>query len=130
MEAATVLAELESEPTPEGPVIDATRPEARTLESDHHEAIASERARHDAVLSRLKDALAASEPGMDAALIAGTTLAEVEESFAAAREVVRRVREDVRREAAAVIPAGAHGRIPAPRLTPFEKIRAGMSRLA
>lgn len=92
--------------------------------------LAAERGRFAAAITRLKAALAVSEPGLDPALIAGDTVEDVEASFAAAREVLRRLRDDVRREAAAAVPAGGTGRVPVPRMTPFEKIRAGIVRLS
>ena len=108
--------------------IDFTQPQelAGPPTDDLHVA----RAQRDAAIGRLRQALIASEPGLDSALVTGETVEEVEASFAAARELVRRVRESVRREAAAAVPAGSPGRVTAVPGTPFEKIRSGLGRLS
>lgn len=87
-------------------------------------------AENQALLARLREVLLATAPSIDPGLVHGETLAEVEASFAAARETVARVREAVRREEAAAIPAGAPGRAVLAPSSPFEKIRAGLGRLA
>lgn len=89
---------------------------------------ASLRDENAALLARLREALAATDPALDPALLAGDTLAEVERSYEAAREVLTRMREAVRRETASV-PAGAPGRAVTLPGTPLEKIRAGLARL-
>lgn len=83
-----------------------------------------------AAVERLKAALVAANPAIDAALLTGDTVDEVESSFTAASALVERVREQLRREQAAAIPAGAPPRgQPAPR-TAIEKIREGLARQA
>lgn len=78
---------------------------------------------------RVRELLLASEPAIDPALVVGATAAEVEASFAAAKEMLERVRESVRKEQAMHIPAGAPGRSgAASAMSAFEKIRAGLSR--
>ncbi len=79
------------------------------------------------MLARLRETLLERDPAIDAAMVHGDTLEELETSFAAAIAVVERVREGVRRERAAVIPAGAPGRHGAAPKTAFEKIRAGLA---
>lgn len=90
-------------------------------------ADANERER--ALLARLRAALLQSEPAIPGALVHGESLEELEASFAAAREALQRVREEVVREQRA-IPAGAPGRVAVPLTTPLAKIRAGLDRLA
>ncbi|MBI2764508.1 MAG: hypothetical protein HYX53_01210 [Chloroflexi bacterium] len=80
------------------------------------------------LLARLRLALIATDPAIPVELVRGETLPELDASFEAAREAVRRVRETVAREAPAV-PAGAPGRSAGQPATAFEKIRAGMARL-
>lgn len=80
-----------------------------------------------AALARLRDLLLASDPAIDPALVWGDSIEALEASFVAARAVVARVREAVRREQAAAIPVGAPGRTPTAPVTPLEKIRAGLS---
>jgi hypothetical protein len=82
------------------------------------------------LLARLRDALLASEPDIEPSLVAGNTLEELEGSFAAARELIQKVRNAVRQESAAAVPAGAPGRLTVIPESPFEKIRSGLSRLA
>ena len=79
-------------------------------------------------LERLRAAYLEAEPELDAALLSGETVDEVEANFTAAREMLRRARETARRDSV-TIPAGAPGRtIPVP-ASPIEKIRAGLGRL-
>lgn len=114
-------------------VIDFTRPQDAPAENTpavHADDLTVARAERDAAIRRLREALIASEPGLDAALVSGETVDEVEASFATARELVTRVRASVRREAAAAVPAGSPGRVTAIPGTPFEKIRSGLGRLA
>jgi hypothetical protein len=122
------------------PIIDATGPDAGPEPPDverllagieaRDEAIAREAAARGALASRLREALAASEPGIDLALITGDSVEAIEASFAAARETVGRVREALRRETAPAIPAGAPPRSLTAPLTPLDKIRAGLGRIA
>ncbi len=81
-------------------------------------------------IERLRVALLASEPSLARELVAGTTVAELEASFAAARESLARVRESVRREQALSVGAGAPGRVANDPASAFDKIRSGLSRLA
>lgn len=83
-----------------------------------------------AALERLKAALIATNPAIDPAMLGGETVEEVEASFSAAAALVERVREQVRRESAAAIPAGAPVRGAAAPRTAIEKIRDGLSRQA
>jgi hypothetical protein len=83
-----------------------------------------------AMLQRLREALVVAEPAIAPDLLTGTTLAEVESSYAAALAMVQRVREAAVRQNAAAVPAGAPGRVGAAQpLTAFEKIRVGIARL-
>lgn len=83
-----------------------------------------------AAVERLKAALIATNPAIDPALLTGETAGEVEASFAAATALVERVREQLRRESAAAIPAGAPARGHATPRTAIEKIREGLARQA
>ncbi len=78
------------------------------------------------LLERLRAALLASEPAIDPAMVTGDTADEIEASFAAARDLVRRLRDAVQREAAAAVPPGAPGRTPPQPRSAFAKIRAGL----
>lgn len=81
-----------------------------------------------AAAARLREALLAAEPALDPALVSGESVTEVEASFEAARALLERVREGVRKEQAAHIPAGAPGRIRGNGgMSAFEKIRAGLA---
>jgi hypothetical protein len=75
----------------------------------------------DAVLLRLKQALAATVPGLHPEAIEGEDLAAIEASFASLCEQ--------RRPAPVAVPAGAPGRSSVRVLSPIEKIREGLSRL-
>lgn len=89
--------------------------------------LAASDAAQAATLARLRETLLDRDPAIDAAMVTGETLEELEASFTAALAVVERVRESVRRERAALIPAGAPGRnAPAPK-TAIEKIRKGLA---
>jgi hypothetical protein len=79
------------------------------------------------LLERFRAALCASEPAIDAAIVRGETLEEVEASFAEARTLVARVREQMRKEGVAVS-VGAPGRVSRVPVSPFDKIRAGLTR--
>ena len=81
-----------------------------------------------AAIARLREALLASEPAINPALVGGDSLEALEASFASAQAAVSRIREMLRAEMAAAIPAGNTDRrtsIPATRL---EKIRCGPCR--
>jgi len=103
---------------------------ASAADEGDHDAVAAHEQATRRLLDRLRHALAASEPGLDPALVTGDTLEEVEASFAAARGLVSRVREAVQREAAVAVPAGSPARSVAAPATSFEKIRAGLGRLS
>ena len=101
---------------------DAADPELEALRT----ALSERDDAHRATLERLREALIASEPAIDADMVTGETLEEIEAGFAAAQAMLTRVREAIRREHAAAIPAGAPGRtLPTP-VTPLEKIRSGL----
>ncbi|MBI5948957.1 MAG: hypothetical protein HY875_12535 [Chloroflexi bacterium] len=89
---------------------------------------AAESAARDAI-ERLRTALLASDPDVAPEMVAGETAAEVEASFAVAREVVDRLREKARRDAAVAVPAGAPGRATRAPASALEKIRAGLGRM-
>lgn len=81
------------------------------------------------LLERLRLALLASDPAIDPALVTGTTAEEVEATFAAAQRTVATIREAIRREQQARIPAGAPGRATVGPRTAYDKIRAGLAHL-
>lgn len=78
------------------------------------------------LLTRLRDALLASDPEVDPELVSGTTIAELEESFAKAKAVSERLRGIILAPGVERVPAGAPGRTPAGPRTAFEKIREGL----
>jgi hypothetical protein len=90
------------------------------------ERLAEHEARERAALSRLQEALLASDPAIDPELVHGETLEEVERSFGAAKAMADRVRESVRREQSGVIPAGGAARASRVPQSAIEKIRAGL----
>jgi hypothetical protein len=81
------------------------------------------------LLERLRLALLASDPAIDPALVSGATAEQVEASSAAAQRTVAAIREAVRREQQARIPAGAPARATTGPRTAYDKIRAGLTRL-
>lgn len=91
--------------------------------------LAARKEHEAAALHQFRGALLATEPTMDAALVTGDSFEELHASFAAARASLARVREAVRLEMAARVPAGAPGRTVPPPRTPLEKIRDGLSRV-
>lgn len=97
---------------------------------DRREAeLATAREGSRAAAERVRELLLASEPALDPALVTGETVAEVETSFGAAKALLERVREGVRKEQAVHVPAGAPGRSGgSSAMSAFEKIRAGLSR--
>lgn len=104
------------------------QPEHAPDPGEREAPLAGQTAATRVLLDRVRELMLASEPAIAPELLAGETLEELEASFAAARETVRRVREAVQREGPAV-PAGAPGRTPPAPLSAFEKIRAGLSRI-
>ncbi len=126
MDDATTLDELiAQEPGVSGEPAEEPGPESEvaTLRA----MLATRNEEQATMLARLRETLLERDPAIDAAMVHGDTLEELETSFAAAIAVVERVREGVRRERAAVIPAGAPGRHGAAPKTAFEKIRAGLA---
>ncbi|MBA4179475.1 MAG: hypothetical protein C0506_02705 [Anaerolinea sp.] len=99
-------------------------PEAEALRAE----IALRTAREAAALAQFRAALLATEPEMDPAMVSGDSFDSIHASFAAARASLARVREALRLEMAARVPAGAPGRVVPPARTPLEKIREGLSR--
>ena len=91
--------------------------------------VAAAEDRSPELLARLREAWLAADTAVPATLVHGETLEELEASFAAAKEVAARAREEVRREAAMAVPAGAPGRRSTTPGTPLEKIRSGLVRL-
>ena len=81
------------------------------------------------LLARYREVLLAGDTGVDPALVAGETLAAIDESFAKALEIADRARGTLGPGMQRVSP-GAPGRRRAGPATPFEKIREGLSRRA
>jgi len=94
------------------------------------EELAASRAANRDAVEHLRAALIAGNPLFDPALIRGDTIDEVEASFATARDLVERIRDRVRREQAAAIPAGAPARGHVAPRSAIEKIREGLARQA
>lgn len=101
--------------------VDALR--QRLAERD--DELAREREARGELLQRVRNALIASDPDIEPGLVVGETLEEIEASFAAAQQIVARVRQRVEARTT-VVPAGAPGRAPAQPASPLEKIRAGL----
>ncbi len=106
----------------------ADTPAADEASSLREALLASEAAARDAV-GRLRAALLAADPDVAPEMVSGETAAEVESSFAVAREVMTRLREKARRDAAVAVPAGAPGRATRAPASALEKIRAGLGRM-
>lgn len=98
---------------------------AAEIEGLRQELEASRENERQAV-GRLRAALLVGEPALDAEMLAGETLAEVEANYRQALAVLTKLREHVARETASRVPAGAPGRTRQTPRTPFEKIRAGL----
>lgn len=79
------------------------------------------------LLARYREALLAGDTGVDPSLVAGDTLAAIDESFARAVEVADRARGSLGPGLQRVSP-GAPGRRKTGPTTPFEKIRDGLNR--
>jgi hypothetical protein len=60
-------------------------------------------------------------------LVRGATIEDVETSFAAARATLGRLRDELRREEAVRVPAGAPSRTPPQPVSAFDKIRHGLA---
>jgi hypothetical protein len=80
-----------------------------------------------ATAERLRQVLLNSEPALEPSMVTGSTIAEVEATFAAARAVLTKLREVVASETAGRIPVGAPGRAKSTSRSPFEKIRGGLA---
>jgi hypothetical protein len=81
------------------------------------------------LLTRYREVLLASDAGVDPSLVAGETLAAIDVSFEAAREIADRARTPMGPGMRYVSP-GAPGRRGGGPATPFEKIRDGLARRA
>jgi hypothetical protein len=112
--------ELES---PEGPQQESEGGLQGQLAAD----LAASREAERAAVDRLRQALLATEPALEPSMVVGSTVEEVEASFAAAQAVLTRLREMVTKETAGRIPPGAPGRARSSARTPFEKIREGLA---
>ncbi len=97
--------------------------------SSLREALLATEAAARAAVGRLRAALLPSDPDVAPEMVSGDTAVEVESSFAVAREVVNRLREKARRDAAVAVPAGAPGRVTRTPASALEKIRAGLGRM-
>jgi hypothetical protein len=85
-------------------------------------------ARERVLLSRYREALAASDPDLTTNDITGGTLEELDASFDAAKDFAARVRASTAAtEAVVSVPAGAPGRRETAPATSFEKIRDGLA---
>ena len=114
--------EFETEDAP-GQADDFERMEDHVIETDAGDDAPDER---QALLARLREALLASEPALDRSMVTGDSLDELEASFAAATATLAQLREAVRQEQAASVPAGWTGRgAPQPK-SAFAKIREGL----
>ena len=136
MELETLFDDEERDPEPDEPREEDFAREAAILAAREAEdelatlrdELSARKEREAAALTQFRAALLATEPTIDAALVTGDSFEELHASFAAARASLARVREAVRLEMAARVPAGAPGRTVPPPRTPLEKIREGLSR--
>lgn len=80
-----------------------------------------------ALLTRLRENLIASDPLVDPELVQGSSIVELEESFARAQAIAERLKGIVLQQGVTRVPAGAPGRTRRPVLSAFEKIREGLS---
>ena len=110
---------------PEASEAEATDTEPSEADLLRQELDAS-RANEREAVARLRAALLAGEPALDPEMLGGETLAEVEGNYRRALAVLTKLREQVAKETAGRIPAGAPGRAKHTPRTPFEKIRAGL----
>jgi hypothetical protein len=92
------------------------------------EELEASRANERTAVERLRAALMASEPALEAAMVTGETVEEVEASFAAATALLAKLRERAAAETASRVPAGAPGRLASRPKTAFEKIRDGLGK--
>ena len=113
--------------TPESPASRDIELEAlRATLAERDTALAAGAESNRMLLERLRTAMLASEPAVTPGLVTGETVEELEASFAAARELVTRIRDSVRQEAPSAVPAGAPGRARLEPRNAFEKIRSGL----
>lgn len=82
---------------------------------------------HRLALERLRAALIASDPAIAPELVSGDSVEAIETTFAAAKAMADRLRDQLRRDQASAIPGGPIHRSPAQPKTPLEKIRAGLA---
>ncbi len=101
--------------------------EAPSVEDLLHEELEASRSAERIAVERLRQALLASEPAIEPSMVSGSSLAEIEASFAAAQAMLNKLREVVAKETAGKVPAGAPGRTRFIARTPFEKIREGLA---
>src|SRR5690606_36518538 len=87
----------------------------------------SESERH--LLDRYREALLAGEPDIDPALVTGDSLDAIDTTFAAAKEMVDRLRGELTPGVQRVSPGAPGRRVTGP-ATAFEKIREGLARRA
>jgi hypothetical protein len=79
-----------------------------------------------ALLTRLRQTLIESDPLVDPDLVQGSTIADLEESFARAQAIAERLKGIVLQQGVTRVPAGAPGRGKRQFLSSFEKIREGL----
>jgi hypothetical protein len=97
--------------------------------AEREAALAEALEQNRAAAVHLRELLLAHEPALDPEMVSGETVAEVQASFDSAVALIGRLRERLRNEQAPRVPAGAPPRTPGnAALTPFEKIREGLSR--
>lgn len=136
-ETAAELAALDAEggvtADLDAPIEDGERERLTAELASSEAALDAERSATQAALARYRDALLAAEPELPPDLVHGETLEELDESVAAARGAVARIRDRLQGEPAAGaaeggFPVGAPARAGASHLalTPQEKIASGL----
>jgi hypothetical protein len=135
-DAAAELAVLDEGPTsePAGPSEDEERERLAAELASTEAALDAERSATSAALARYREALLAAEQELPPDLVQGETLEELDESVAAARSAVARIRDRLQAESAGAsasdvgfpVGAPARGGVSHEGLTSHEKIAAGL----
>lgn len=128
-DAAAREEDLPGEPAGEEPADAAVPVDVDTLRralAEQEAALERRDAENRALLERLRLALLEAEPAVAPELVRAASIAELESSFAEARAVVERIRQEVLREVAASVPAGAPPRTAVRPASAIDLIRAGL----
>ena len=120
-----LLTEAEEATTRAASETEAVRNELDALRGELASAVEDGRT----AAQRYREAVLAAEPGLPADLVAGESVADIEDSVAKARQTVAQVRQHLEQQAQAMrVPPGApvRGAPDYSSLSPAEKIRIGL----